>query len=152
MWSPWTKLVYNWWSAERPATTGIALARSLRSPGYPDSDTMRCVSWRLCDTRALRRLGPLRRSSSVFPSFFFTDRRFLFPNFTFGHLSTIWLPARSHYWANGEGHVRGSHTPIHSAIGEQQRSSFCSRCSRRMDAIVCPAPPCWSGSDTDRAW
>lgn len=53
MCSPWTKLVYNWWSAERPATTGIALARSLRSPGYPDSDTMRCVSRRLCDTRAL---------------------------------------------------------------------------------------------------
>lgn len=53
MCTPWTKLVYNWWSAERPATTGIALARSLRSPGYPDSDTMRCVSRRLCDTRAL---------------------------------------------------------------------------------------------------
>lgn len=60
MWSLRTKLVYNWWSPEQPVTTGIALARSLRSPGYPDSDTMRCVSWRLCDTRVLCRHGPQR--------------------------------------------------------------------------------------------
>lgn len=134
MWSLWTKRVYNWWSPEQPVTTGIALTRPLRSPGYPDSDTMRCVSCRLCDTPVIRRHGSLRRSS------FFTDRRFWFRKFTFGHLSTIWLHACSHYWANGEGHVRSSHTPIQYAIGKQ-RNSFSSQCSRRTDWMVCPAPP-----------
>lgn len=47
-----SEFAYNWRSPEQPVTTGIALARSLRSPGYPGSDTMRCVSCRLCDTRA----------------------------------------------------------------------------------------------------
>lgn len=139
MGSLWTKLVYNWWSPAQPVTTGIALARSLRSPGYPGSDTMRCVSCRLCDTPASRRLGSLRRSP------FFTDRRFWFPSFTFGHLSTIWLLARSHYWANGEGHVRGSHTPIRFAIGKQ-RDTLCQHSSIWMDWIVVPAPPRWSGT------
>lgn len=122
--SLWTKLVYNWRSPEQPVTTGIAPARSLRSPGYPGTDTMRCVSWRLCDTPASRHRGS-----------FFADRRVWFPSFTFGHLSTIWPLVRSHYWANGEGHVGGSRTPIRSATGKQ-RNSLCSCGSRRMDRVV----------------
>lgn len=139
MWSLWTKRVYNWWSPEQPVTTGIALTRSLRSPGYPGSDTMRCVSCRLCDTPAIY-ADTVLYGVPLFFSFFLTDRRFWFLKFTFGNLSTIWLLVCSHYWANGEGHVRSSRTPIHSAIGKQ-RNSLSSLCSRRTDRMVCPAPP-----------
>lgn len=124
----WTERVCSWWIPEQPVTTGIALTRSLRSPGYPGSDTMRCVSSPLCDTPASR---------------FSTVTSLFFPRLPFGSKSALWLLACSHYRANGEGHVR-SKDPLRdreAGWGGGGGGSLSSQGSQRTDRMVYPAPP-----------
>ncbi|CAB1456200.1 unnamed protein product [Pleuronectes platessa] len=125
----WSKLR----SAKPPSSR--SLPGSPRSPGYPPAQTQ-------CDVSAADFARLLLRADTdpprpalrvnligVSPS--------ASPHFTFGHLSTISPLARSHYCANGEGHVGGSRTPIHSPRGKR-RSSLCRRCSRLDGRVSLP--------------